>query len=91
CAKACPKNLIQYVIGECGYFVACVSEDNGKITNRNCKNGCIACKLCEKACEDDAIHVVNNVAIIDYDKCTKCGKCYDVCPKKIIKKFCSSY
>jgi Fe-S-cluster-containing hydrogenase component 2 len=44
-----------------------------------------------KACQDDAIHVINNVAVIDYEKCTRCGKCYDVCPKKIIKKFCSSY
>jgi electron transport complex protein RnfB len=91
CAKACPKNLIQYLIGEYGYYVACSSQDTGKVTNKNCKNGCIACGLCVKACQDDAIHVINNVAIIDYEKCTACGKCYEVCPKKIIKKFCSSY
>lgn len=91
CAKACPRELIQYAIGEYGYYVACVSQDTARQTNKNCKNGCIACGLCVKACEYDAIHVVNNVAIIDYEKCTACGKCYEVCPKKIIKKFCSSY
>jgi RnfABCDGE-type electron transport complex B subunit len=91
CAKTCPRNLIRYLIGEDGYYVACASEDSGRITGKNCKNGCIACNLCVKACQDDAIHVINNVAVIDYEKCTRCGKCYDVCPKKIIKKFCSSY
>ena len=35
---------------------------------------------CEKNCPADAIHVSNNVARVDYDKCTGCGKCEEVCP-----------
>lgn len=91
CVKACPKNLIQYLDGDFGYYVACVNKEIGRVTNRSCKNGCIACMLCVKACEYDAIHVIDNVAIIDQEKCTRCGKCYDVCPKDIIKMFCAKH
>jgi heterodisulfide reductase subunit A-like polyferredoxin len=49
-----------------------------------CSAGCIACKICEKNCEFDAIHVEDAVAHIDYEKCTRCGKCAEKCPKKII-------
>jgi Fe-S-cluster-containing hydrogenase component 2 len=28
--------------------------------------------------------VINNLAIIDYTKCTNCGDCVIACPRKII-------
>ena len=31
------------------------------------------------------IHMDNNVAVIDYEKCTNCGKCAEKCPVKIIQ------
>ena len=37
-----------------------------------------------KAVEFGAITVENNIAHIDYSKCTGCGKCAEKCPKKII-------
>jgi Fe-S-cluster-containing hydrogenase component 2 len=37
-----------------------------------------------KVCEFDAIHVENNVAYIDPEKCRLCRKCEDECPKKVI-------
>ncbi len=40
---------------------------------------CIGCKLCERACTFDAIHVVNKKAIVDLDKCTLCGICLHTC------------
>ena len=46
--------------------------------------GCIACGMCVKACENDAIKLENNVAIIDPNKCTNCGKCKDACKRKAI-------
>ena len=35
---------------------------------------------CQKSCPADAIHVVDNLAVIDYDKCTGCGTCVAGCP-----------
>ena len=84
CVKECPKHLIELVPYDNKCFVACNSNDKGKDVKAVCLAGCIGCKLCEKNCEFDAIHVENNIAHIDYDKCTNCGKCKEKCPVKII-------
>lgn len=84
CAKACPKGLIQIVPKSAKYVVKCSSKDKGVDTKNSCKAGCIACKICEKNCPADAIHVVDNVAVIDYSKCTSCGMCAEKCPRHII-------
>jgi len=68
-----------------GVYIACSSHDTGKDTKTVCPVGCIACRLCEKACKFDAIHVIDNLAVIDYHKCTSCGECVKVCPVKCIK------
>lgn len=84
CQTACPKNLIELVPEIHPVYVACSSTDKGVLVKGYCSNGCIGCKICEKNCEADAIHVENNLAVIDYDKCTSCGACASACPKKII-------
>ena len=73
--------LIPY---EAKLAVACSSEDKGPKVMKVCEVGCIGCKLCEKQCQFDAIHVLDNVAHIDQEKCTGCGACAAKCPKKII-------
>lgn len=40
--------------------------------------------MCEKACQFDAVKVLDNVAHIDPEKCTGCGACAAKCPKKVI-------
>lgn len=85
CVKACPKNLIESVPINSRIRVACNSYDSARDAMQNCEVGCIACKKCEKACEYDAIHVNNNLAKIDYDKCTQCNACVEVCPKVTIE------
>ena len=36
--------------------------------------------MCEKACKFDAVHVEDNLAFIDPEKCKNCGACAKVCP-----------
>jgi len=86
CVEICPKKILSLSPLSGNVFVACSSHDSGKDTKAVCSVGCIACKLCEKICPVDAIHVVDNLVIIDYNKCTSCGKCVEVCPMKTIKK-----
>ncbi|MDD4370140.1 MAG: RnfABCDGE type electron transport complex subunit B [Anaerostipes sp.] len=85
CVDTCPKNLIELVPFEKKCYVQCNSTDKGKDVMSVCKAGCIGCKLCEKECRLDAIHVENNIAHIDYDKCVGCGLCAKKCPKGIIQ------
>lgn len=84
CIAICPKQLITLVPYKQQQKVRCNSGDRGKDVKQVCKTGCIGCKLCEKNCESDAIHVIDNVAVIDYEKCTGCGKCAEKCPVGVI-------
>ena len=84
CVKACPKHLIELVPYEQKHLVQCSSNDKGKDVRVACKTGCIGCMICTTQCEAGAITVENNLARIDYEKCTGCGKCAQKCPQKII-------
>lgn len=84
CVSACPKNIIEIKPYESLVKVACMSHDMGKAVRTNCSAGCIGCKVCVKQCEFDAIHVEDNLAAVDYEKCTHCLKCVDKCPTKVI-------
>lgn len=84
CVTTCPKKLFTLEALNHPVSVACSSHAPGKDTKAVCPVGCIACKLCEKACKVDAIHVIDNLAVIDYHKCTSCAECVRVCPSKTI-------
>ncbi len=51
---------------------------------KSCNYGCLGFGNCVKACQFDAIHVINGVAVVDKDACKACGKCIEACPKKLI-------
>lgn len=84
CVAECPKHLI-FLESEHKVNVACLSTEKGSLQKKFCNTGCVGCKLCEKSCEYDAIHVNNFLASIDYNKCINCGKCEEVCPSDTIK------
>ncbi len=84
CVAACPNHLIELVPYSAQHLVRCSSHEKGKDVKAKCENGCIACTLCTRQCESDAVHVIDNLAVIDYEKCTNCGKCAAKCPSKII-------
>ena len=52
---------------------------------KGCKYGCLGEGSCVQACQFDAIHVVDGVAVVDKDACKACGKCIDVCPRHLIE------
>ena len=85
CKKACPRKLIVSVpANPKKVHVACANLDKGKAAMNVCSSSCIGCGLCEKECKKDAIHVVNGVAVVDYDKCIGCKLCTKVCPRDAI-------
>ncbi len=85
CEKVCPKGIITVLPLTEKPTVACSSPQKGAEVRKICEKGCIGCKKCEKSCESGAITVINNLAVIDKDKCTACGRCVTECPVKCIK------
>ncbi|MDZ4655292.1 MAG: RnfABCDGE type electron transport complex subunit B [Coriobacteriia bacterium] len=87
CVRECPRGgigLLSLVTENAPVVVRCNAHDKVKGRKAACSACCIACKKCERSCPSDAIHVVDMLAVIDYDKCTGCGTCVSVCPQNCI-------
>lgn len=84
CINTCPKSCIERIPVTAPVYVACSTHCKGKEVTNSCQKGCIACGICVKACEYGAITMVNNLPVIDYDKCTGCKICVAKCPRKCI-------
>lgn len=80
CEQACPKKVIWIRPEGEKPVVMCANHDRGAQTRKVCTAGCIGCMKCEKSCPEGAIHVTNNVARVDYEKCNGCHTCMNVCP-----------
>ena len=50
-----------------------------------CMYGCIGLGDCVKACQFDAIGIVDGVARVNRENCVACGACVGTCPQKIVK------
>ena len=50
-----------------------------------CKFGCLGFGDCVRACKFDALHIVNGLATVDYNKCTGCAACSRACPRNLIE------
>ena len=49
-----------------------------------CKFGCLGFGDCVKACQYDAIYILDGVARVDFDKCVGCMSCAAACPRGVI-------
>ena len=85
CREACPRRIIVEAPYKQKVFVNCNNREKGPAVTKVCAKSCIACGLCERSCKFDAIHVVNNVAVIDYAKCKNCKMCAKACPRNAIE------
>ena len=91
CANICPKQVIMIDAGGPRKpVVMCSNKDKGAVANKLCTTSCIACGMCERTCKFDAIHVVDGVARVDYDKCKGCGRCIGACNFDAIYALCDS-
>ncbi|PKQ36989.1 MAG: hypothetical protein CVT59_09980 [Actinobacteria bacterium HGW-Actinobacteria-1] len=87
CVRECPRGqigLLELVAENAPVAVRCNAHNKAKERKASCSACCIACKKCEKECPEDAIHVIDMLAVVDYDKCTGCGTCVSVCPQNCI-------
>jgi len=50
-----------------------------------CAYGCLGYGDCVRSCKFDALHVVDGLATVDYEKCTGCGACAKACPRGLIE------
>ena len=83
CKGTCDKSRVKYNyygIDDCQK--ASVIPGSG---DKACAYGCMGYGSCVKACQFDAIHVVDGVAVVDKEKCVACGKCVAACPKHLIE------
>lgn len=87
CVKACPRAIIE--LRKKGkkdrrIFVSCINKEKGAPAKKNCVVACIGCGKCVKVCKFEAITMENNIAYIDFNKCTLCRKCVEECPTTAI-------
>ena len=51
----------------------------------DCDYGCLGFGSCAKVCPEQAIRVVNGVAVVNRSKCVGCGLCAKTCPRGLIE------
>jgi Na+-translocating ferredoxin:NAD+ oxidoreductase subunit B len=83
CVEVCPRNIIKLVPADSNIVYLCSYQPLRNIPGREkCDMGCLHCKKCFKACENDAIIWNEEKAIPEFDftKCILCGECIKACP-----------
>ncbi len=86
CVGACPNNLISMNKLELSVGVICNNQSSDPTITQKCEVGCTHCGNCINVCPVGAITVVDNVPVIDPDKCIECYKCVVACPTHVISR-----
>ncbi|MCC8079784.1 MAG: 4Fe-4S binding protein [Oscillospiraceae bacterium] len=47
---------------------------------------CIGCKLCYSVRPQKCIDIAQKPVVIDQNRCLRCGRCAEICPKRTIEK-----
>ena len=86
CVKSCPNNLILMQDVSLTVQALCNNQTVGKNIENKCSVGCSHCGNCIRVCPVGAVKVVNNVPLIDAEKCIECYRCVAVCPHHVISR-----
>ena len=46
----------------------------------------VGCKLCSSVCPQKCIDITKKPVVIEQHHCLHCGRCVEICPKRVIKK-----
>ena len=68
CVATCPKGIIKMVPADRAIHVVCSSQDKGPVVRKACDVGCIGCKRCTKAVDNEQITIDGTLAVVDYSK-----------------------
>lgn len=83
CMGTCDKTENKY-----NYFGSCDCNRAVMAPGRSakaCSTGCLGYGSCEKACDFDAIMIINGVCTVVRENCKGCGKCVEACPNNLIE------
>jgi electron transport complex protein RnfB len=90
CVTECSQNLIELVPADTRIAFRCNYKPLKNIPGRErCDLGCIHCRKCFKACEDEAIEWNKETALPEFnqEKCTLCHKCIEACEQNTLADF----
>ncbi len=83
CSGTCTKTKANYdYYGPKDCRLAFLSPGHG---SKKCYYGCCGFGSCAEVCPFDAIRIVDELAVVDKEKCKACGKCIEACPAGIIE------
>lgn len=86
CVASCPNGLISMNKLELSVGVICNNQSSEPGIEKKCSVGCTHCGNCIGVCPTNAIDVVDNVPVIDPDKCIECYRCVLACPNHCISR-----
>lgn len=78
--KTLAKDYLQYEAN-----ITCTAAAQLFGGNKACSFGCLGGGDCVRACEFDAITIIDGLAVVDPEKCVGCGACAEACPKDVIE------
>lgn len=90
CVTECPQDLIELVPAGTKIAFLCNYKPLKNIPGRErCDFGCIHCRKCFRACEDEAIEWNKETALPEFnqEKCTLCHKCIEACEQNTLADF----